>query len=773
MNSFFQRYLFIFILLNDKKFFGLFMKKIHLVLFLSALFRLIFGSSFCYAGGSHKEVYKKFNELKEFSKKGYHFKDFTLKFNEFWMFAEENSRSADVSVRFIGLVEKAQLLLDLEKRKSSSTFISVAHYYTHENIMETFHGLLDFCDSESHLKQRQARQACIWAAKLMIKRDQYVLRSGGERALDANPFIRNEVLQQAWDALETAKDIAYQGKHSGIPLLYQCNLLLFNRFLPVVGARQIEEQERLALAEELLAQFKMSVGEQRLSESGDSEDRSFLLQMALHSQRVEDEKILSRSTQAPRVTETEEKDELEKIERALKSQKAAQVLFGGAPSPGDESEEDHEKDQEMSVRKSQKRSPGRSHGLSEVSYTVHHASTGEEQRMYLRNLSPLNNNCFFAGIQISRQEVMDRLLENQHTLRFREWLASEIAEAFFLRVTAPEHEREHLLADRDLENELDHFALEYSISPTPAREHALLQRCQDIHVYRSYIQHLRQSTRMVVIRRNQAFGVHGHAFGEHGMLDVVSDLFHLDIQIFEHPDEAQGEELALIHHSFPSQQSPVDPRPVFLSLSTLAAHFSLLEPGLLGQPGVGPGEVERVEALTAEVQGAEVRLLDGDRTQRGDESEVSFAPVLEQSRKRSAQEEIDSSALYMHAQGKSKKLECPTCKIFFASHSLKKHEETHQNERKHYQCGLCPDIFLSEAGLKIHRESKHEKIKYECLVCGKKYNQKSGLKHHQDSKHGDQSKSHTCEICEKKFFKRNNLKRHQQTVHGKERDSRE
>lgn len=715
----------------------------------SSVITLLLTSSICYAGGGGSEPYQQLDRLRRFARNGLHqTHEAYATLERFWILAEENTQSADSSIQFIGLVERAQLLLMAEKLDASRLSPVASRHYTIENIIATFEALLEFCQGKPGIAERQSRQACIWAGKLIAKTDQNRSCDGSRSGLRFTLPHREAVLQQAWDALERAKLIAYQGRHGGIPLLYQCNLLLFNHFLPRIDGRQITEIDRIQLADDLLETFKRKF-EYSSESRRHSEGEIFGLQRAIQQGRSAEEKALSLSTQAPKLNESEEKRELERLRRSLAREKIKLSHAAAKEAPSLSlpafAEKEPSLPQPLAVGAL---SLLRSHSQHEVPHQIINATTQTEHSVYLSHLSPLNHNCFFEGIRISRQTAMDQLLANAASPTIREWLASELAEAFFQRAAAPEDERERLLLDEHLQNELDQFALQQTLHPSDENYQALLERCRDVHAIRSYILQFKQSNRMISIRRNAYHG------GAQGMLDAIGHLFHIDIQVFEHPEDAQGPRLELIHHSHPLPQGQPAGRQVLLSLSTLASHFSLLTPAPIA-PVVDPAPIQ-MEAQARESHPCEDQVSEESPALL---QAASFAP-----QKRPAQDDSDSEGTEQPDRKRSFLISCKTCGKQIQSSHFSKHQKIHNPERQQFPCQKCEQILASKDSLQIHDRASHQNIKYPCKDCGKIYNHEASLQSHRKALHEDGEKS-TCKICGHHFSRLSNLKKHMKTVH--------
>lgn len=67
---------------------------------------------------------------------------------------------------------------------------------------------------------------------------------------------------------------------------------------------------------------------------------------------------------------------------------------------------------------------------------------------------------------------------------------------------------------------------------------------------------------------------------------------------------------------------------------------------------------------------------------------------------------------------------CELCeKEFMTAYILKKHLESHYNERR-FKCGECGKLYKSIAHVKEHMRAHSDDRPYLCPVCGKKYKTK-------------------------------------------------
>ncbi|KAJ7371903.1 hypothetical protein OS493_022000 [Desmophyllum pertusum] len=88
-------------------------------------------------------------------------------------------------------------------------------------------------------------------------------------------------------------------------------------------------------------------------------------------------------------------------------------------------------------------------------------------------------------------------------------------------------------------------------------------------------------------------------------------------------------------------------------------------------------------------------------------------------RKRSAEDDVETPAT------KKTRRECDTCgKVFFRPDKLKRHEQTHVNDRQH-KCSKCDKKFQRKSHLQRHEKQVHEKRaavrEYRCNTCGEQF----------------------------------------------------
>lgn len=74
------------------------------------------------------------------------------------------------------------------------------------------------------------------------------------------------------------------------------------------------------------------------------------------------------------------------------------------------------------------------------------------------------------------------------------------------------------------------------------------------------------------------------------------------------------------------------------------------------------------------------------------------------------------------------------CAPFRSASLLKRHLETHGNERK-YACEQCSARFNTKNALRNHRNCVHLVVRYPCEYCEKRFDQKLTLRDHVEKVH--------------------------------------
>ncbi|XP_055616044.1 uncharacterized protein LOC129762079 [Toxorhynchites rutilus septentrionalis] len=111
---------------------------------------------------------------------------------------------------------------------------------------------------------------------------------------------------------------------------------------------------------------------------------------------------------------------------------------------------------------------------------------------------------------------------------------------------------------------------------------------------------------------------------------------------------------------------------------------------------------------------------------------------------------------------------CTICnKLFSTNWNLKQHKWTHANPTlKPFQCNMCPSGFVREADYITHMNA-HKSIRpYTCNHCGCQFIRKYNWIRH--TREHEMDKNYTCEICGRKFHRKYYLTEHKR-IHTGER----
>ncbi|XP_053688039.1 zinc finger protein 729-like [Sabethes cyaneus] len=104
---------------------------------------------------------------------------------------------------------------------------------------------------------------------------------------------------------------------------------------------------------------------------------------------------------------------------------------------------------------------------------------------------------------------------------------------------------------------------------------------------------------------------------------------------------------------------------------------------------------------------------------------------------------------------------CEVCGVVFRTTSrLKRHMESHDNERK-YACEQCPVRFNTTNALRNHFIRVHLAIRHACDYCEKTFDQKIALRDHIERIHHIQC-TFICDICVITYDSRQKLEAHKQ-----------
>ncbi|XP_058834548.1 zinc finger protein 37 [Topomyia yanbarensis] len=104
---------------------------------------------------------------------------------------------------------------------------------------------------------------------------------------------------------------------------------------------------------------------------------------------------------------------------------------------------------------------------------------------------------------------------------------------------------------------------------------------------------------------------------------------------------------------------------------------------------------------------------------------------------------------------------CDVCGVMFRTSSrLKRHMESHDNERK-YACEQCPVRFNTTNALRNHYIRVHLAIRHACDHCDKSFDQKIALRDHIERVHHIQC-NFICDICVMTFDSQQKLELHKQ-----------
>ncbi len=109
---------------------------------------------------------------------------------------------------------------------------------------------------------------------------------------------------------------------------------------------------------------------------------------------------------------------------------------------------------------------------------------------------------------------------------------------------------------------------------------------------------------------------------------------------------------------------------------------------------------------------------------------------------------------------------CRTCeKSFLHKTSLLHHGKRHRGDLA-FKCNKCPASFPINSQLQYHMQRHVGTKKFSCNSCQKTFYDSSSLKDHNDSKHSTSPK-YKCDLCNKQYFSRGSWKYHKSTHHDK------
>ena len=121
---------------------------------------------------------------------------------------------------------------------------------------------------------------------------------------------------------------------------------------------------------------------------------------------------------------------------------------------------------------------------------------------------------------------------------------------------------------------------------------------------------------------------------------------------------------------------------------------------------------------------------------------------------------------HMNTHNEDRNYLCDDCgQTFKWSHSLKRHQRTHQTDFKQYSCQFCFKAFSRKDHLTIHENlHKNSNETFPCNVCGATFKNKKTLSGHMKT-HSNE-KQFKCGQCDSEFTRRASLNRHVRAAHS-------
>ena len=180
------------------------------------------------------------------------------------------------------------------------------------------------------------------------------------------------------------------------------------------------------------------------------------------------------------------------------------------------------------------------------------------------------------------------------------------------------------------------------------------------------------------------------------------------------------------------------------------------------------GPVERESGLAAAAAAEEEAAAGKRKTKKTKKKKVKRAGdvVLQCSQCDYSTRFKEHLTSHMNTHNERRNFMCSDCgQTFKWSHSLKRHQRTHQSNFKRFSCSFCFKEFSRKDHLTIH-ENLHRtsSASFPCAVCGASFKNKKTLAGH--IKTHNSEREFACDQCDSSFTRRSSLTRHFDRVHA-------